>query len=785
MTISSPELLLRNLFEQAVATADPMARIPALLPKKPKGRVVVIGAGKASARMAEAVESVWGVCEGIVITRYGYARPCKHIEIIEAAHPVPDENGARTTQRILELMDSLGADDFVLALISGGGSALLNCPAGEISLSEKQQINTDLLASGAPIDQMNIVRKHLSLVKGGQLAAAAYPARILALMISDVPGDNPAYIASGPTVGDNSSPEQALTILNNLGIHIPTSVRNVLSGKTGVLPPGTEALSRVENLIVAAPAQSLTAAAKIANAAEVDVRILGDALEGEARILGQDQAMMALEIQKTLQKGQNPVLLLSGGECTVTRRGSGTGGPNAEFMLSAAITLDGAAEIYGIACDTDGVDGAEEVAGACITPETIAKSKAVGLDAVGALAENDSHSFFAAIGDQVVTGPTLTNVNDFRAFYIEASAEIPRKNPRLEIDLEKIGHNARTLVDLLKTKGINIIGVTKSILGEPEIAKTMVNAGIEFLGDARIENIQKMRQAGVKATFVLIRTPLMSQVNEVVQYADISMNTELCIIQKLSQSACKQAKVHKVVLMVDFGDLREGIPIEQLDEIIEEIIKLPGIVLTGIGINLNCIGGVIPTEEKMDQLSSLAESIEEKFGLKLDIVSGGNSANFNWLENTIQSGKINNLRLGESIFFGHETLNYEPVPGLYTDAITLVAEVIESKQKGSVPDGETALNAFGQAPTFNDRGQIGRAILGLGRQDVIPSGLTPQEQIEILGSSSDHIVIDTKKLSVKVGDELRFHVDYGALLTAMTSPYIKKLFTRASDRNSS
>ncbi len=784
MAISSPELLLRNLFEQAVATADPMARIPAALPDKPKDRVVVVGAGKASARMAEAVESVWGVCEGIVITRYGYARPCKHIEIIEAAHPVPDENGACATRRILELLDSLGADDFVLALISGGGSALLNSPAGEISLSEKQQINTDLLASGVPIDQMNIVRKHLSLVKGGQLAAAAYPAQMLTLMISDVPGDNPAYIASGPTVGDNSSPEQALAILHDLDIHIPTSVRNVLSGETGVLPPGTEALSRVKNVIVAAPAQSLAAVAKMATAAEIDVHILGDALEGEARILGQDQAMMALEVKKILQKDQNPVLLLSGGECTVTRRGSGTGGPNAEFMLAAAITLNGAAGIYGIACDTDGVDGAAEVAGACITPETIARSKAVGLDADAALAENDSHIFFAAIGDQVVTGPTLTNVNDFRAFYIEPKQGVRRQNPRLEIDLDKIGHNARTLVDLLKTKGINIIGVTKSVLGEPEIAKTMVDAGIEFLGDARIENIQRMHQAGVKATFVLIRTPLMSQVNEVVQYADISMNTELCIIQKLSQSACEQSKTHKVVLMVDFGDLREGVPIEQLDETIEEIITLPGIVLSGIGINLNCIGGVIPTEEKMAQLSGLAEAIEKKFSLKLDIVSGGNSANYEWFENIKQPGKINNLRLGEMILFGHDTLNYEPVPGLHTDAITLVAEVIESKQKGSVPDGETALNAFGQVPVFHDRGQIGRAILGLGRQDVIPSGLTPQEKIEILGSSSDHIVVDTKKLSVKVGDELRFQVDYGALLTAMTSPYIKKIFTRVSDRNS-
>ena len=419
MTITSPEHLLRKLFAEAVAAADPVVRIPELLPEKPKGRVVVVGAGKASARMAEAVEAAWGVCEGIVVTRYGYARPCRYVEIVEAGHPLPDENGARATRRILELLDSLDADDFVLALISGGGSALLNSPAGEISLGEKQQVTTDLLASGASIDQINIVRKHLSLVKGGQLAAAAYPAQMLTLVISDVPGDNPAYIASGPTVGDYSTPEQAFGILNKLNISVPISVRKLLCGKTGVLPPDAVALSRVENVIVAAAAQSLEAAAQVANAAGIDVRILGDALEGEARIAGRDQALLALEVQKGLQLGQGPVLLLSGGECTVTRSGSGCGGPNAEFMLSAAITLDGAPGIYGIACDTDGVDGAAEVAGACITPETITNSKAVGLDAVVALAENDSHSFFAAIGDQVVTGPTLTNVNDFRAFYIE------------------------------------------------------------------------------------------------------------------------------------------------------------------------------------------------------------------------------------------------------------------------------------------------------------------------------------------------------------------------------
>lgn len=412
------DALLRATFARAVAVADPMRCVPAALPERPAGRVLVVGAGKASARMAEAVESAWGPCEGLVITRYGYARPTQGIEIVEAAHPVPDAAGQAATARMLEMLRGLGEDDFVLALISGGGSALLVQPAGGITLEENQQVNADLLASGAPIDQMNTLRKHLSLVKGGQLAAAAYPARMLALMISDVPGDDPAFIASGPTVGDATTPADARAVLERWGITPPPSVAAVLAGETGVLPPGAPELSRVQNRVIAAPAQSLEAAAGLARARGCTVEILGDALEGEARELAMGHARLALRRQAGLGPGDAPLLLFSGGECTVTRRGGGIGGPNAEYALALALALRGAPGIHALACDTDGVDGAAEVAGAVIGPDTLARARAAGLDAGGALARNDAHGFFAALGDQVVPGPTLTNVNDYRAILI-------------------------------------------------------------------------------------------------------------------------------------------------------------------------------------------------------------------------------------------------------------------------------------------------------------------------------------------------------------------------------
>lgn len=416
--LESPQILLRRLFDRAVEVADPMRAIAKYLPPKPNGRVVVIGAGKASARMAEAVEAAWGPCDGLVITRYGYGRPCRGIEIVEAAHPVPDQAGFDATARMLNLLSGLGPDDFALALISGGASSLLVAPVDGITLAEKQAVNAALLASGAPIDRMNIVRKHLSRVKGGQLAAAAYPAKMLTLMISDVAGDDPAFIGSGPTVGEVSTVADARTVIENWNMAVPSSVKAALSKPSGVIAPDDFRLSKVTNDIIAAPAQSLEAAAEIARAAGCKVRMLGDALEGEARGVAKAQAEMALTIQADLKPGDSPVLLLSGGELTVTRRGSGVGGPNAEFMLAMAIALNSAPNIHAIACDTDGVDGAAEVAGASIGPDTLSKANATKMDAVKYLTRNDSHSFFAKLVDQVVTGPTLTNVNDFRAIWI-------------------------------------------------------------------------------------------------------------------------------------------------------------------------------------------------------------------------------------------------------------------------------------------------------------------------------------------------------------------------------
>ena len=418
--ITDPKAFLRSLFDLAVKVADPMRSLAAHLPPRPKGRVIVIGAGKASARMAEAVEAAWGPCEGLVITRYGYGRPCKGIEIAQASHPVPDAAGQIATARMLDLLSGLGADDFVLALISGGASALLVAPCDGVSLAEKQAVNAALLASGAPIDKMNTVRKHLSRVKGGQLAAAAYPARMLALIISDVPGDDPAFIGSGPTVGDTTTPADARAILDQWNIAVPATIHAALTRGSSVISRSDLRLSRVINHIFAAPLQSLTAAADMARTAGCDVRLLGDAVEGEARDVANHQATEALRIRSSLRPGDAPVVLLSGGELTVTRRGAGIGGPNAEYCLALAIALQSAAGIYALACDTDGVDGAAEVAGAIVTPGTLAAAAKAQINALDYLNRNDAHSFFKTINGQVITGPTLTNVNDFRAIVIHA-----------------------------------------------------------------------------------------------------------------------------------------------------------------------------------------------------------------------------------------------------------------------------------------------------------------------------------------------------------------------------
>jgi len=357
--------------------------------------------------------------------------------------------------------------------------------------------------------------------------------------------------------------------------------------------------------------------------------------------------------------------------------------------------------------------------------------------------------------------------------------------PRLEIDLKKIQQNTRCLIERLSLKGITLTGVTKVTLGNPEITRTLLRAGVNTIGDSRIENIQRMRQAGIKARFILIRTPLITKADLVVEHADVSFNTELAVIEKLSQVAVRQNKTHQILLMIELGDLREGIPPEELNETVEQVLGLPRIKLIGIGTNLACLGGIKPDHQKMKQLSDLAQRVEKKFNLTLEYVSGGNSANLEWLFGLGESGdigRINNLRLGESIFLGLETLNRGPIEGLHTDAFTLVTEVIESKTKPSVPSGEICQDAFGKRPDFQswqERGKIHHAILGIGRQDVLVSGLTSlldePNQLELLGASSDHMVIATKG-PLTVGEQVRFRLNYGALLAAMTSPFVEKCF---------
>jgi predicted amino acid racemase/D-alanyl-D-alanine dipeptidase len=351
--------------------------------------------------------------------------------------------------------------------------------------------------------------------------------------------------------------------------------------------------------------------------------------------------------------------------------------------------------------------------------------------------------------------------------------------PRIEINLEKIAHNAKALKDLYGSKGIDVIGVTKVVCGNPYIAKALVKSGIRILADSRIENIRRMLNAGVQAQFLLSRTPGLSQAEAVVKYTDISLNTELSVIERLSTYAIDYDRLHKIILMVELGDLREGLMPSDLDNTVKQVLKLKGIKLVGIGSNLACFGGVKPNKEKMGNLSSIANDIEDKFGLTLEYVSGGNSANYNWFMSTMDVGRINNLRLGESIYLGCETLFRKPIPGLYTDAMTLVSEVVESKIKPSLPYGEICQDAFGNVPEFKDQGQIRRAILGIGLQDVLVSGLTPRSDIEIIGASSDHIIVNARNMELDVGNELEFDLNYGALLSAMTSLYVNKV---SSDR---
>lgn len=412
-----PEKLLRHLFDVAIASALPSKVLAAHLPEKPKGRCIVIGAGKASAAMAQALEQAWPdvPMTGVVVTRYGHAVPTQKIRIIEAAHPVPDDNSLLAAREILSAVKGLRENDLVIALISGGGSALLVSPMKGLTLADKQAVNKALLYSGAGIGDMNVVRKHLSAVKGGKLAQAASPARVVTLVISDVPGDDPAIIASGPTVEDETTTADALEILYRYKADVPPHVWDALS-RIQSKPSRFQSDIRM----IASPVMALKAAASAAKAAGIMPMVLGDALEGEARELGKVMAGMALSVRSHGLPVTAPCVLLSGGETTVSigADNAGKGGRNTEFLLSAVMALHAARAIWGLACDTDGIDGSEDAAGAIIAPDTLARAKAHGLDATRALAAHDSYAFFKPLGDLVMTGPTLTNVNDFRALLV-------------------------------------------------------------------------------------------------------------------------------------------------------------------------------------------------------------------------------------------------------------------------------------------------------------------------------------------------------------------------------
>ncbi|MBV8076682.1 MAG: glycerate kinase [Planctomycetaceae bacterium] len=417
-----PRKLLRQMFDAAIAAAQPAHCIPPHLPAAPKGRTLVIGAGKASAAMAKAFEDHWpGALTGLVVTRYGYEVPCRRIEIIQAAHPVPDAASLAAAGRILEFVRGLTADDLVVCLISGGGSSLLVLPQEGLTLEDKQAVNRALLKSGASITEMNCVRRHLSAIKGGRLAAACHPARVVTLLLSDVPGDNPMDIASGPTVADSTTCAEAGDILRRYGIEVPPAVHEVLeSGRGESVKPGDPRLAGNEVLMVTTPQMALEAAAAVARAAGVTTVILSDRIEGEAREVGKVMAGVALQVAAHGEPVPAPCVLLSGGETTVTVHGNGRGGRNVEFLLSLAVALDGHAGIHALAGDTDGVDGQEEIAGAYLAPDTLSGAWAQGIRPRDRLADNDGHGFFQALGDSVVTGPTLTNVNDFRAILVTA-----------------------------------------------------------------------------------------------------------------------------------------------------------------------------------------------------------------------------------------------------------------------------------------------------------------------------------------------------------------------------
>ena len=418
---------LTHLAEKAIAAVHPDSLFSHHLPEKPTGRTVVVGAGKAAAAMAHAFESAWeerssgepSRLEGLVVTRYQHGVDCQHIEVLEASHPVPDALGEQAAKRMLAAVNSLGENDQVIALISGGGSALMSLPAEGVSLQDKQALNKTLLRCGATIREINTVRRHLSAIKGGRLAACAHPARVITYLVSDVPGDEASLIASGPTLPDHSTPSDALAILERYRIEVPDNVRQHLLTDQSAPQPDAPAFARDQHTILARACDALDAARKRAEAtageAGIDVRVLGDDLEGEARFLGKAQARMALKLQDEINR---PLLVLSGGETSVTVKGDGRGGRNVEYLLGLFESLKGAEGIYALAVDTDGIDGSEDNAGALIGPECWKRAETLGLSGGDYLERNDAYSFFAALNDLIVTGPTRTNVNDFRAILI-------------------------------------------------------------------------------------------------------------------------------------------------------------------------------------------------------------------------------------------------------------------------------------------------------------------------------------------------------------------------------
>ncbi|MDP6603340.1 MAG: glycerate kinase [Rhodospirillales bacterium] len=411
------EALLRSLFHAAVGRALAARCVPPHLPGPPRGRTIVVGAGKAAAAMAKAVEDNWpGPLGGLVVTRYGHGVPCRRIEVVEAAHPIPDRHGQEAALRILNLARETGTDDLVLCLISGGASALLSLPAPGVTLADKQDIGARMLKSGATIAEINCVRKHLSGIKGGRLGIAARPASLLTLAISDVPGDDPSVIASGPTVADPTTSADALAVLEKYAIDPPAAIAERLRTCADETPkPGDQNLSHARFELVATPADALEAAAALARAEGYRAVVLGNAIEGEARAVAREHAEIALCTN-------GPSVLISGGETWVRVRGGGRGGRNAEYLLALALALGGRAGVHAIACDTDGIDGTEPNAGCVIDPETLARARCLGVDAQAHLDDNDAFGFFAALDDLVVTGPTRTNVNDFRAIVVEGVA---------------------------------------------------------------------------------------------------------------------------------------------------------------------------------------------------------------------------------------------------------------------------------------------------------------------------------------------------------------------------